>query len=170
MSDERTVKRKTITVKDRSGNKYNFDAKVTRGYDYTGDYKHMDKIRNLTIWVHYETAPVSTITFIKDKNTGDYHCPPDSFHSGWSFVLEDLVPLHQDIGTRLWRAMEDLFRKYHVASLHGNIGQPPGMYEALGQGKSPTNKRKNEIAKLFWTKMDFTVEGHNIHKEYKKPN
>lgn len=160
MSDERIVEHETITVEDNAGNRYDFEVKVTKGYSYT------DKKKTLCIWVHHDTMPISAITFLRDEKTGDHYCPVGS---GWDFVLEYRVPLHQGIGTRLWRKIEGLFYKYHVVSLNGIIGQPPGMSEALGYGIPESSRKKNEIAKLFWAKMGFTVtENREIHKTYER--
>jgi|GEM_PF-6122178 len=162
MSDKITVERRTITVEDKSGNRYYFEAKVTREYSYISN---TDKAKTLTVWIRYDSMPVSAITFHKDEKTGDYHSPPGS---SWDFDLEGRVPLRQGIGTGLWREMEGIFRKYGVVSLNGIIAQPPGMSELLGHGPSESSRKKNEIAKLFWASVGCTgAENREIHKTYK---
>jgi hypothetical protein len=157
MQSDKTLEISKIFIKDKTGKKYQFNVKIKSGYDY--QYKS----ESLTIYIYYDTMPITALMFIKDCKTGDYYSPD---FSGWSFELITPLPLHKGLGTRLWKKIEMLFCKYHVTSIKGIIGQPPDYASCLGFGISESDRIKNEIARHFWVKMGFTLEDDRISKEY----
>lgn len=157
MSDEKDIETRTIRVKGKDGKTYRFKAIVRGGYSYC------DERKTRVFVVFHEKASLLHMTALKENDTDEYQVPPTS---GWSYVLEGLVPEDKDIGARLWKRIEALFYKYRVTCVHGIIGQPPGMSECLGHGPSESDRAKNRKAAHFWAKVGFTVNGSDIRKEY----
>ncbi len=154
MNEEKLIKKYVRRVKDKSGNTYSFDIKISKGYDYS------EKKETLEVRVFYNRNPIVPLTFYKNIQKDEYESSEESKdYSGWCFELpEKILPRRKGIGSSLWYQIEKILRKYRVSTVRGAISGVPGMESIRNPEKYKIRlKKENEERKRFWQFVGFTV-------------